>query len=220
MSHELRTPLNAIVGFGQLLAMNKGSLSLEDKECVDQIQIASKILLEHVNDILDLASIESGKLNLDIVPISIDQELRECVNLMKVLSNEHDVKLIYSGNTDDKLHLYADRRRFKQIIINLISNAIKYNKPDGKVTIYYSAINDKFVRISVEDTGQGIDAKIDQHIFKPFERIAHNRSYVDGTGVGLSIAKLLVESMNGLINFESTPGEGSRFWVDMQIAIT
>ena len=219
MSHELRTPLNAITGFAQLLAMNPDRLSDEERDSVNEILLAANLLLELVNDLLDLSTIESGKLELSMETIPLNSVLAECASLMQVFAQNQHVSLELHAAADNDMVIVADRRRFKQVILNLLSNAIKYNYRNGKVTLETLLLENRRIRILIRDTGRGIEEKYRQQIFRPFERVASDKAAISGTGIGLVIAKALIESMNGEIGFESVPERGSIFWVELPAAV-
>ncbi|MDH5735804.1 MAG: ATP-binding protein, partial [Gammaproteobacteria bacterium] len=208
MSHELRTPLNAILGFSQLLSFEE--LSEQQKDNINEIINSGHHLLDLINEILDLAKIESGKLVLDYSLVGLSACIDECLKVVASLANDKGVQLDKS-DMDKDLCLYTDDLRLKQILINLISNAIKYNKPDGRVVIACKTIADQFVEISITDTGKGISVDDMDKLFMPFERMGIEKSGIDGTGIGLVITKDLVELMGGAIKCSSKIDEGSCF---------
>jgi PAS domain S-box-containing protein len=213
MSHELRTPLNAILGYSQLMQMDS-SLPKAIIENASEIKRAGEVLLSLMNDILDLSRIESGKikLELDLVPISEIVKICHAQNIHTAMS--HNVAL-HIATSCSAYHAFADKRSLMQVINNLISNAIKYNREGGKVTVFCAEIVQGKVRISVQDTGQGISVKKQAELFQPFNRLGAEMSNVDGTGIGLVIARKLIESMHGAIGLDSKDGVGSTFWVDI-----
>lgn len=210
MSHELRTPLNAIIGFGQLLELDS-SLTTENSQYVHEVVKAGGHLLQLINEILDLAKVESGRVMLSIETVQLQPVLSDVFTLVRPLAEEKSVSLELTTATDASIAV--DRVRLKQILINLLSNAIKYNRPNGMVRVGIDISADNRVCISVEDTGVGIDAAQLQQIFEPFNRLSAENSTVEGTGIGLTITRQLVEMMNGEIGVDSTPGRGSRFYV-------
>ena len=218
MSHELRTPMNAILGFAQILEYDIAHEEMENvKDNVDEILIAGRHLLDLVNDVLDLAKIETGKYQIDINKIIVAKAINDVIALLKVLVNKNKIKIICDFENNDVLTVMADLRSFRQVLINIITNAIKYNKDNGSITISTHVQNDGYCKISVTDTGEGIAVDSLEKIFEPFERVT-NRSAIEGSGVGLSITKNLVEIMDGKILVESTLGEGSTFSIIFKIA--
>ncbi len=215
MSHELRTPMNAIMGFGQLMEMEVGgALPDEHRSNLKEILTAGEHLLQLINDVLDLARIETGKLELDIQDISISNKVDETLALIAPLADQMAVALVNDLCDQKDVLVQADNVRLKQVLINLISNAVKYNKQGGEVRVSCESRGDNLIRLTVADTGQGIAAKDLDKLFEPFERIDHF-SHVEGAGIGLSVAKSLVEAMGGSIGVKSQLGQGSEFWVDL-----
>ena len=217
MSHELRTPLNAILGFAQILNINDDNpLSEFQKGAIRQILNSGQHLLDLINDVLNMARIESGKIEITLEKISTQPLLEECASSSRALIDENsNIKLLLDSTATETCYIFADKTRTRQIIFNMLSNAIKYNAHDGKVILSCKTLPDKMVRISVEDTGKGIAPEKQQHIFEPFNRLGAATTTIQGTGIGLSIAKKLVEQMNGRIDFTSSPGKGSTFWIDL-----
>ena len=213
MSHELRTPLGAILGFAQLIDTGSPPPTPKQKRNVDQILLAGWYLLDLINEILDLALIESGKLSMSLEPVALSQVLRDCETMIEPQATKHsiDVKFI---DIDLPYIVTADRTRLKQVLINLMSNAIKYNKPDGTVVV--SCIqSSEHIRICVEDSGQGLAAEQIAQLFQPFNRLGQENNAEEGTGIGLVMTKRLIELMGGKIGLESTVAEGSIFWVEI-----
>ncbi|MCW9056040.1 MAG: ATP-binding protein [Gammaproteobacteria bacterium] len=208
MSHELRTPLNAILGFSQLLTY--GGLDDQQEDNVKEILNSGHHLLELINEILDLAKIESGRLVLDTVSVDLSACIDECMRFVRNLAIDKNVQL-NKLNFDKEIYVYADLLRLKQVLINLISNAIKYNESGGKVDIICEVVSDDFANIFINDTGKGISVDYIDDLFMPFERLGIDKAGVDGTGIGLVITKDLVELMGGTIKCSSVPGEGSSF---------
>lgn len=227
MSHELRTPLNAIIGFGQLLSCEPGhSLSDSQLENVDQIERASRHLLELINEVLDLAKIESGRIELTIEPVPIDEVIFETMGLISPIAQKHGItmKVVHRGEEIDVDQLprefnlvRADRTRFTQVLLNLLSNAAKYNSENGEIIISCDKLENENVRISVTDTGQGLNEDQLSQLFKAFNRFDAENSDIEGTGIGLVICKNIIELMEGSIGAESVPGEGSTFWIELPI---
>jgi protein-histidine pros-kinase len=212
MSHELRTPLNAILGFSQLLTLE--ALSDEQHDSVDHVLRAGRHLLELINEVLDISRIEAGRLSLSSEPVSVDDVLREALDLVRPLAQEHDIKVDVEPR-QEKLHVLADRQRIRQVLLNLLTNAVKYNREAGSVTLACEPVTPGTLRISVSDTGPGIANDKLSRVFTPFDRLDAEQGDVEGTGLGLALSKGLVEAMGGSIGVDSTPGVGSTFWIDL-----
>jgi signal transduction histidine kinase len=218
MSHELRTPMNAILGFGQLLIKDKNEPLTEYQESsVDHILKAGKHLLELINEILDLAQIEAGKLKINLEPVSLFSLSKEVCDLIQPVGESHQVNLDNKISENGIPRLYADKMRLKQVLVNLLSNGIKYNRKGGEVVLSFEKIDSEKLRIKVSDTGHGISEDKRKILFQPFERVGGESKKVDGAGIGLTITKYLVEMMDGNIDFESVVDKGSCFYVDMPI---
>lgn len=216
MSHELRTPMNAILGFSQLLQSNdERRLSDDDILFVDEIMKSGDHMMELINDMLDLAQIESGSVGLDMEDVRVADEVETCVNMVRASAQKQTIDLVTHCNGHRDSLARADRRRLRQVVLNLLSNGIKYNREGGTVATTCEASPDGGIRISVHDTGKGIHDGARESIFEPFNRLGAENSNIPGTGVGLTVTKQLVELMNGEIGFESTVGEGTTFWVDL-----
>ncbi len=223
MSHELRTPMNAIMGFGQLLRMEtEQPLNASQKENVDEIFKASHHLLNLINEILDLATIESGRVDLSMESVELAQIIIESLQLITPLAQRRgiDIALTLNGaaitaeQLSRKNHVVrVDRIRLKQVMLNLLSNAVKYNHENGKIVIDCD-IREKLARVSIMDTGPGLDAAQQSQLFKPFMRLGAQQSEVEGAGIGLVITKNLVELMGGTIGLDSESGKGCCFWVE------
>ena len=214
MSHELRTPLNAILGFSQLLKTDE-TISAENRDMINEIHQGGTHLLTLVNGLLDLAKIEANRIDLNNEVVYCPELIEECIELSRPLEQEYEVKLSNKISTEQSLAVFTDRFRLKQILINLISNASKYNKPGGDVGIEARLINDRTVRISVEDTGLGISTENQKKMFQNYERLGHENSVIEGTGLGLSIVKQLTELMGGELGFDSAIDKGSCFWIEL-----
>ena len=215
MSHELRTPMNAILGFGQLLKMDPHeSLSKEDQKSVDFILEAGKHLMELIDEILDLSRIESGKLQLTIERVQVDQITEEVLNMILPLAEKQGIRINNHISKIPGLQVLADRLRFKQVMFNLLSNAIKYNRAQGTITLEAEHTARGTVRLHIADTGLGIAREKQKDLFEPFNRLDAQSSEIQGTGIGLAITKRLMALMNGSIEVESTLGKGSRFSVE------
>lgn len=219
MSHELRTPMNGILGFGQLLATSHfGSLTVRQKEFVDAILDSGRHLLGLIDDILQLSKIEAGKLTVTPEPVSLLTLLKSVSANLQGEARKYGVTLIGSDAGLGMPDVWADRTRLAQAIINLGSNAIKYNRANGSVTFRCETIGADRVRISVLDTGIGIPEDRQKELFQPFNRLGAERGVVEGTGIGLSLTRRLVELMDGSLGYVSRPGEGSCFWIDVPVS--
>ncbi len=214
MSHELRTPMNAVLGFAQLLESE--DLTEDQLDSVKEILTAGHHLMDLINEVLDLARIEAEKLEITLEKIALAELLKTCLSLVQPLLAKHEVKMINRCN-DCHVCVLADRLRFKQVLLNLITNAIKYNRLGGSVTLFCDQINPQTLRFSVADTGYGLSEAQISRLFLPFERLSAKNSNIEGTGIGLLITKKLVEAMNGRIGLTSTVGEGSCFWIEMPL---
>ncbi|GAA3185082.1 hypothetical protein GCM10010531_44120 [Blastococcus jejuensis] len=224
MSHELRTPLNAILGFSQLLEL--GDLSGEDAENVEHISRAGRHLLDLINEVLDVVRIEAGVLSLSLEPVDVGEVVTESLDLVRTAATRRGITL----RAPDRLNgarVVADRQRLKQVLVNLLSNAVKYNRDGGEVLLSWAAPESSstadagdgdWLRVSVRDTGRGIPADRLDDVFTPFDRLGAEGTDVEGTGVGLSLTRTLVEALGGRIGLESEVGRGSTFWVDLPAA--
>jgi signal transduction histidine kinase/AmiR/NasT family two-component response regulator len=217
MSHELRTPLNAILGFAQLIDTGVPMPTPTQKRSIDQILRAGWYLLELINEILDLAMIESGKITLSNEPVSLAEIIAECQAMIEPQASSRGIRMTLP-RFDVPRFIHADRTRVKQVLINLLFNAVKYNRPKGTVLVDVAAAGAGIVRISVRDTGMGLDAEQVGQLFQPFNRLGKKSDAEEGSGIGLVVSKRLVNLMGGTIGVESTPGEGSVFWVEFAAA--
>ena len=216
MSHELRSPLNAILGFAQLMETAMPSPTDSQKESIAQILQAGWHLLKLINEILDLAVIESGKVSLSPEAVSLPEVMSECQAMMEPQAQQRGIGMTFPDFDDNSsVFVRADRTRLKQIIINLLSNAIKYNKERGSVIVSCSLRGPDRIRISVADTGAGLPQEKIAQLFQPFNRLGQEAGGVAGTGIGLVVTKRLAELMEGVLGVESTVGEGSVFWCDL-----
>jgi PAS domain S-box-containing protein len=216
MSHELRTPLNAILGFAQLLEL--GSLSAKQREGIDFILKGGHHLLELINEVLDIARIEAGRLSLSLEPVSARKVVQESLDLVGPLAAEMGIHLDVPGTTVPERNILADLQRIKQVLLNLLANAIKYNRKGGRVTLSCAEPEPGRLRIEVSDTGPGIPPDKMARLFTPFERLGAEGTSIQGTGLGLALSKHLVEAMGGTLGVESAVGKGSTFWVEFSTA--
>ncbi|MDB6018274.1 MAG: Aerobic respiration control sensor protein ArcB [Pedosphaera sp.] len=217
MSHELRTPLNAILGFAQLMESAAPPPTVSQTKSIAQILQAGWYLLKLINEVLDLAAIESGKLSLSKESVSLSELMAECHAMMEPEAQRRDIRMTFP-RFDTPVFVCADRTRLKQIIINLVSNAIKYNKEHGTVVVDCTSIAPEHVRFSVRDTGMGLPSEKLAQLFQPFNRLGQEAGSVAGTGIGLVMSKRLAELMGGVIGVESTAGVGSVFWCELSAA--
>jgi len=214
MSHELRSPLNAILGFAQLMESGSPLPTPAQKASIDQILKAGWYLLELINEILDLALIESGRLSLSLEQVSLIEVMLECQAMIEPQAQKTGISLKFP-HLEIPHFVHADRTRVKQVLINLLSNAIKYNRPQGTVEVSCRAKGAEQIHISVQDTGEGLTGEQQSQLFQPFNRLGQEASAEEGTGIGLVVSKRLVELMGGQIGVESTVGVGSKFWVEL-----
>jgi PAS domain S-box-containing protein len=214
MSHELRTPLNAILGFGQLMESDTPPPSAAQQANIGQILHAGWYLLQLINEILDLAMIESGKLSLSVEPMSMGDVMHECRQMIEPQAQKRGITMTFPA-ADCPFYVKADRTRVKQILINLFSNSIKYNTRGGTVVVECTAVSPDRIRVSVADSGAGLSTDKLSQLFQPFNRLGQQASTEEGTGIGLVVTKRLVELMGGTIGVESTVGVGSTFWFEL-----
>ena len=212
VNHELRTPLNAIIGFGQLLQVDNENLTESQIDEVNCIVSGGTHLLYLIDELLGISGIQSGTVNVSISPVSVPESIATCLNLTRPLAEKYNVTV--KANEVEHSYIHADSQRLLQVIINLVTNAIKYNRPGGSVEITAKHAEGDKVRISVMDTGIGIGKQDMERMFEPFSRLGGSASAIEGTGLGLTIVKELVELMNGKLEFASEEGKGSVFWVD------
>jgi PAS domain S-box-containing protein len=214
MSHELRSPLNAILGFAQLMESDSVPPTSSQKESIGQILHAGWYLLELINEILDLAMIESGRLSLSLEPVLMADVMLECRAMIEPQAQRRGIKMTYP-QFDMPNYVTADRTRLKQVFINLLSNAIKYNREQGRVEVKYISTSPERIRVSVIDTGVGLPPEKLAQLFQSFNRLGQEASSEEGTGIGLVVSKRLVELMGGMIGAESIVGVGSVFWIEL-----
>ena len=215
MSHELRSPLNAILGFAQLMDTASPAPSDIQKESITQILQAGWHLLKLINEILDLSVVESGKVSLSLEPVALSEVLSECQTMMEAQAQQRGIVMTFP-QFEQPSFVWADQTRLKQIVINLLSNAIKYNQASGQVNVDCTVVSSDRIRISFKDTGAGLSPEKMAQLFQPFNRLGQEAGIVAGTGIGLVVTKQLVELMGGVLGVDSTVGEGSVFWVELQ----
>jgi len=218
MSHELRTPLSAILGFAQLIESGSPPPTLEQKRSVDQILKAGWYLLDLINEVLDLALVESGRLSLSLEGIGLVEIMHECQAMIEPQARKHGIAVAFP-DLETRGFVKADRTRLKQVLINLLSNAIKYNRAGGSVRVSYAVSRPGRLRVSIEDTGHGLSAEQLAQLFQPFNRLGQEAHAEEGTGIGLVVSKRLVELMGGAIGASSTVGQGSLFWIELGTAL-
>lgn len=217
MSHEFRTPLTSIIGFSQIVR-HKPTLDDESKDQVGRIFLAGQHLLGLVEDLLEFARLEAGRIKLKIEPVANHALIEECIRMIEPLAEERDIHIDNKVAQLEPIRVLVDPTRGRQVIMNLLSNAIKYNKEHGEITISSGLTGTGKLRINIQDTGSGIAEENFPLIFDYFHRLESGVDKIEGTGIGLAISKQLVEMMHGQIGVESFLGEGSTFWVEWPIA--
>ena len=219
ISHEIRTPMNAILGFTELIRIDSDNPFPDcHREKLNQISSSGKHLLKIINELLDLSSIESGNLKLSIEEVDIISVVEDVVSTCQLIASKNNIKIEHQTTPNNKILIEVDLIRIKQVILNLISNAIKYNKPNGKVIISYDKSHDHQIRIGIKDNGPGISQDNICNVFKPFERFHPQAENIEGTGIGLTISKQLIELMSGEIGFESFVDKGCHFYIDLPLS--
>ncbi|MBF0248541.1 MAG: PAS domain S-box protein, partial [Alphaproteobacteria bacterium] len=218
MSHELRTPLNAILGFAQVMQFNPGEpLTEKQKGSIEQIMKGGEHLLNLINEVLDLSKIETGEFKPDFEDFLPAKSIDQCLVMTQAMAQKYGVAVRMDGDAADLPYIRADRMRFEQVLLNLLSNAVKYNHAGGSVILSFRRRDEDRLRIAITDTGPGIARDVQDQVFMPFRRLGRESGAIEGTGIGLYITKDLVELMNGRIGFDSTPGEGTTFWVEFPV---
>jgi PAS domain S-box-containing protein len=212
MSHELRTPLNSVIGFSQLLQMETSDPDV--LRMLGHINNSGQHLLNLINEILDISRIESGRIIVSLRAVSLNELVHDCVGIITLQATERDLEVEIGEITDALVR--ADQQRLRQVLLNLLSNAIKYNRPQGRVLVS-TEVNGDVVRLSVSDTGLGISPDLVERLFIPFDRLNIESTGIEGTGLGLALSKNLTEAMGGTLTFDSTPGTGSVFTVQLPI---
>jgi len=213
MSHELRTPLNAILGFAQLLDLE--AAQGDQQQSVKQILNGGSHLLELINEVLDIARIEAGHLAVSLEPVLIGEVIKKALDLVSPLASARGITLDHDPETSCSSYVLADRQRLTQILLNFLSNAVKYNREQGRVGVSCESIGGKRFRVAVTDTGMGIAQEDLALLFTPFERLSAERTSTKGTGLGLALSKGLAEAMGGIVGISSTVGRGTTFWVEL-----
>jgi PAS domain S-box-containing protein len=215
MSHELRTPMNSILGFAQLMEMSAGNE--KEAERAGYILKSGQHLLKLINEVLDIARVESGNLSLSPEPVHLNSTLQIGMDIIRPLCEQRELQLIFEQEPGTDLYVRADQQRLSQVFINLLSNAVKYNRAGGQVRVYCEPVENGKVRVNISDTGCGLTASQLSRLFQPFERLGAERSNIEGTGLGLSLTKHLVEAMGGSIGVQSTPETGSTFSIELNL---
>jgi PAS domain S-box-containing protein len=214
MSHELRTPLNAVLGFGQMLQLD--ALDERQGEYVEQILRGGRHLLELIDEVLDISKIEIGAVAISVEPVAVPEVAAESVRLLEPLATARQITLRSAIADSATWHVMADHQRLRQVLVNYLSNAIKYTLPGSTATISANQAHDGWLRIAVTDDGPGIPSTLLERLFQPFERIGAEQAGIEGTGLGLAHSKALVERMGGRIGVDSTVGSGSTFWLELR----
>ena len=214
MSHELRSPLNAILGFGQLMETETPPPTISQQESLTRILLAGWHLLKLIDEILDLAKVESGRVPLTREPVSLAEVLAECLDMVEAQAQSHEIRMI-GPSLELAETVLADRTRLKQVLLNLLSNAIKYNSTGGSVEVSCQRTDQGATRVSIQDTGQGLAPEQLAQLFQAFNRLGQETGSEQGTGIGLVVAKRLIELMGGAIGVSSTVGVGTRFWIEL-----
>jgi PAS domain S-box-containing protein len=215
MSHELRTPMNSILGFAQVLA--RKSLSPDQHKHVEHILKAGHHLLKLINEVLDISRIDANRIELSTAPVRVALIVQETLNLVEPLAAQHACTIVDEVSSGEDFYVSGDRQRLVQVLLNLVSNAVKYNREGGSVRVGCQRPSVSRLRIQVIDTGSGISSEAMPLLFSPFERLGADRTDVEGTGLGLALSQRLAEAMGGELGVESRVGEGSTFWLELDL---
>lgn len=215
MSHELRTPMTAILGYTELVLEDENSLNDEHTKYLKRVLKSGNHLLELINQVLDLSIIESDEVELSFSNVELRELFDSCMSMLKADADKYDIHLVDKTVGTDLGTIWTDKLKLKQVLINLMSNAVKYNRPDGSVTLSVDTLESGHLRIEVKDTGEGLTQKQVGELFQPFHRLVNDPGGLMGIGIGLVITKELIELLGGTIGVKSTPGEGSIFWIEL-----
>lgn len=219
MNHELRTPMNAILGYAQLLNHETSEpLSPSQGEFVNEILQSGRHMLELINDVLDLAKIESGHLSFETGDHDVVEIISACLGMIDANAKESGIRIVNQLPTNGLPIIRGDSLRLRQVFLNLLSNAVKYNRPDGQILLECDTVMEGYLRVSISDTGEGIPEELWDKVFEPYDRLGADSTGIQGTGIGLTVTKQLIEGMRGSIGFSSIVGKGTTFWIDLPIA--
>lgn len=219
MSHELRTPLNAIIGFSQMIEMrDKAGMNVDIVDAANAIHRSGRHLLDLVEQVLDLARVDEGRIAVELKPVFVAATVSDAVTMVRPAATEKNVRIEIDDTLSGGAIVSADRLRLNQVLVNLLINAIKYNVPNGSVRISVRPVEPGRLRIAITDTGVGISSGDQARLFEPFVRLGSAPFMAGGAGIGLALSKSLIELMRGSIGFESTPDTGSTFWIDLEMA--
>ena len=216
MSHELRTPLNSILGFAQLLELDP--LGPGQRDSVAHIMKGGQHLLSLINEVLDLARIEAGRLSLSSEAVQVQDVIEDAVAFVRPIAQQGNIEIRFDRASGEEPYAKADQQRLRQVLLNLLSNAVKYNKDCGRVDVWCEPREEAILRISIRDTGYGISEKQQEKLFQPFERVGDQTMGIEGTGLGLALSRGFMEAMEGRVGVESEIGRGSTFWIELKEA--
>jgi signal transduction histidine kinase len=217
MSHELRTPLNAILGFAQMLELGADKMVADKlREYIAIILKSGQHLLDLVNQILELSMVENQQVELRFLALSPAEIARHCMDMVREEAKRREVGIIdHTRALGPDVRFRGDPVRVRQVLLNLLSNAVKYNRPGGQVTLSCARNGDGMIRFAVADTGLGIPPERHGEVFQPFQRLGREAGQIEGSGIGLALARQLIQRLGGKIGFASAPGRGSTFWFDL-----